>query len=278
MSTSWYEILGLDTSAGEEEIKKAYKKLAMKYHPDRNPGDAAAETKFKEVKEAYEMLTDPIKRQQYEQAKAQEAAHANGGFHHGPFGHHKTWTFNGGAGPGDDFFSIFGDLFEQHRRAQPGAHTQPKTIYQINLSLEDAARGPTLKVDEKTTINVPKGVRDGTRFFINDKIYQVHVQPHHKFKRSNDDLLVDIEVDVFEALLGLDATLALLDGTTVKFKIPAGVGPGSVVKIAGKGMNNPEVDRPGDMLVRCNVVMPKTLTDAQRELLPQLVSRKIINI
>ena len=116
------------------------------------------------------------------------------------------------------------------------------------------------------------------KFYADNKIYQVNILSHPKFKRSNDDLLVDVEISAFEAMLGLEIVLEHLDGAKLQFNIPAGIQAGQIVKLSAKGMQNPETDRTGDLLVRCSITTPKNLTEEQKELLKQMPRRDSINI
>jgi len=273
----YYEILGLSKNASDDDIKKAYRRLASKYHPDKVQGDtekAESEIKFKEAKEAYECLSDPDKKAQYDQfGHSGSFTHV----HQSPRGHTRTWTFDPAGG--NDFQDIFGDIlrgnpafdgmFRQQKQQQP--------INLINISLENAYKGTSVKLDIHT-INIPSGVRSGTKFFVDSKLFRIDILPHNKFKRSNDDLLVDIEISAIEAMIGAEAILEHLDGVKLQFNIPQGIQGGQIIKLNGKGMKNPELDRYGDMLVRVNIKVPKTLSDQQKEMLRSFEHREIINI
>lgn len=270
----YYEVLGLAKTATEDEIKKAYRKLAMKFHPDRNQGEGSkkAEEQFKEVKEAYEHLSDKDKRVEYDSY----GHSSNNKFQH-------TWSNS----HDDDsvFKDIFKDIFGGNSNFdnifRQGTYNPPppkSQIYAINISLQDAYIGKYLKVDSKTAIQIPKGVRPGTKFYSGGKIYQVNIQPHHKFKRSNDDLLVDIDINAFEAMLGLEVIFEHLDNTKLQFNIPAGIQHGQVIKLASKGMKNPETDKIGDLLIRCSIAIPKNLTEEQKDMLKKMSKRTSINI
>lgn len=259
----YYTVLGLAKNATEDDIKKSYRKLAMKFHPDRNK-EAGAEESFKEAKEAYEILGDPQKRAEYDQF-----GHDGNSFRHAQ-GAARTWNFENG-----DFTDVFSELFRRHNDHVSQQKTQ--TIYMVSLPLLDAYLGRTIQ-DDKTTINIPKGVRSGTRLFVDSKIYRIDVQPHHKFRRSNDDLLVDTEISAIEAMIGADAELEHLDGAKLQFNIPAGIQHGQIVKLSGKGMKNPETDRYGDMMVRVSINVPRNLTDEQREMLKPLRLRDSVKI
>jgi molecular chaperone DnaJ len=125
---------------------------------------------------------------------------------------------------------------------------------------------------------VPKGVRSGTKFYVDGKFYRVDVQQHFKFKRSLDDLLVDIEISAIEAMLGIQASLEHLDEARLQFSIPPGIQPGQVVKLSGKGMKNPESDRYGDMLVRIAIRIPQNMSDSDKATLKNINHRDSINI
>jgi len=271
MSTKrdYYDVLGLAKTATEDEIKKAYRKLSMKFHPDRVPAEEKeqAEINFKEMKEAYEVLSDGQQRSVYDQYGHMDPSQS--GFRH-------QYTTNSDDleevlrnmfGNGSPFSDIFGrqNTAQQHQRRN------------INITLEKAFTGVNFK-DNDVNFQIPAGIRHGTKFVHNTIIYQIIIQPHIKFKRSNDDLLVDTEITAIEAMLGVDVTLAHLDGSQLQFTIPAGIQGGQIVRLGGKGMRNPEVDRTGDLLVRINVTIPKTLTDEQRASLKAMGHRESFNL
>jgi DnaJ-class molecular chaperone len=277
----YYEILGLPKNASDDDIKKAYRKMASKYHPDKIDGaegsaeKITAEESFKEAKEAYECLSDSNTRAQYDQVG-----------HSGNWGHRTnrnahTWTFNEG-GNAEEFSKMFNEIFAnagRHRANDIFGNTrQQQTIGYITISLQDAYIGRTVTLDAKTTINLPRGVRDGARFFHNGKMYQVKVLHDDRFKRSNDDLLLDVIISAIEAMLGIAVTFTHLDGTTLQFSIPAGIQSGQIVKLSNKGMKNPELDRFGDLLVRVSVSIPKTLSEEEKTAIKTVDHRESINI
>lgn len=259
----YYEVLGLSRSSSEDDIKKAYRKLAMKYHPDRNAGNGQkeAEEKFKEVKEAYETLSDTQKKAAYD-SYGHDAPQATGGF--------------GGMNP-EDFQDVFSQIFGA--KGGFGSFTQAKrqTVHSVGLTLEQAYSGLTAQIDG-AKVQIPAGTRDGTRFYVAEKLYQVHVRPHTKFKRANNELLVDVEIDSIEAMLGIEAFLEHLDGVKLQFTIPAGIQHGQIVKLNGKGMKDPETDRFGDLMIRISIIIPKSLTDEEKALLKKMKHRDTINI
>jgi len=269
----YYEILGLAKDASDDDIKKAYRKLASKYHPDKldEAEKIAGEVKFKEAKEAYECLSDPEKREAYNT----HGHEPPGGFTHANT-HFRQGNFNQA-----DFNEIFGSIFGgRHFDFNNGTFTQQprQQIYRLNISLVDAYVGRTLTLDGNITLNIPPGIRSGTKMYAGGKLIQVEVLPHIKFKRANDDLLVDIEIGAVEAMLGVAATLDHLDGSKLQFSVPGGIQQGQIVKLAGKGMKNPETDKHGDLLIRVTISIPRTLTQEERAALKSVTHRESIII
>ena len=261
----YYDILGVAKDASEEDIKKAYRRLAMKYHPDRETGD---ENKFKEISEAYEHLGDSAKKQAYDN-RGSNPFSGQGNFRHrgDQYDDFEDILRKHFGGSGD----VFGDLFGQR-----SANRQ--SIGVIEISLMDAYIGRSITINPKTTIHLPKGVRSGSKFYADGKMYRVDVRADDKFKRSNDDLLVDISIDAIEAMLGIDAVLEHLDGVKLQFAIPAGIQVGQIVKLGGKGMKNPETDKYGDLLVRINITVPRDLAEFEKNSLKTLLRRQTIEI
>jgi DnaJ-class molecular chaperone len=267
----YYEVLGLAKNATDDDIKKSYRRLASKYHPDKVQGESektAVEIKFKEAKEAYETLSDPEKRAIYD--------------HHGfneprnPFAHTTrggTWSFD----PEDinGMHHIFEEIFKTHGQRH-AADIRPTIA--INISLQDAYTGRTIKHDANTTIIIPKGIRSGTKLFVSGKIFRIDVRPDIRFKRALDDLMIEVGINAIEAMLGVEATLEHLDGAKLQFNIPPGIQSGQIVKLGRMGMANPETGSTGDMLVRITVVIPKDLTDSEKESLKNVSHRTTITI
>lgn len=266
----YYEILGLAKNSTAEEIKRAYRQLASKYHPDKISGKDGssekthAEEHFKEVKEAYETLSDVEKRAQYDMY-GHAAQH-----HHGP-------TPGATSAQFDEMFRSFFSQTSQSNENIFGHHSRQQVIHIVNISLSEAYTGRTIILDN-VTYTLPPGIRSGTKIFSNNKFYRIDVQQHYKFKRSNDDLLVDTTITSIEAALGVEAVLDHLDNNALHFNIPPGIQPGQIVKLSNKGMKNPETNKAGDMLVRISISIPRTLTDAEKIALKSVSHRVSVNI
>lgn len=237
----YYKILNVAENADSTVIKKQYKLLAVKYHPDKNP-NADTNTKFSEIKEAYDILSSPEKRKHYDLQR-----HPVSMF---------KWT------------NLRTDEFTYHKHKIPS----------ITISLNEAYTGISKKLNN-TSIIIPKGIRPNTKLQINNTgLIVVHILPHPTFKRANDDLLVDLHITVTEAMTGLAVEVAHLDNTKLSFKVPAGVQHGQVIKLSGKGMANPENNNTGDLLFRCLLAVPKDLTTEQHNAIINICNRRSIKI
>ena len=256
----YYTLLGVPKTASVDEIKKKYRQAAMQYHPDRNK-DPGAEEKFKDINDAYQTLSNPDKRAAYDN-------HGHDYVHRGVNSNNINDIFGAMFG-NQDIHDIFNNLHGRQNRQQ---------VHTVALSLDDAYTGKTIKLSTGGSINVPAGVRSGARFILDNVFYIVNVLPHSKFKRSNDDLLVDVEINSIEAMLGIDVVLTHLNGSTLQFTIPAGIQMGQIVRLATKGMKSPETDRWGDLLVRVAVTTPKSLTTEQIAFLKTMQHRETFNI
>lgn len=272
----YYDVLGVPRTASDDDIKKAYRKLASKFHPDKHPASeqAKVEEQFKEAKEAYEILSDSQKRSTYDNYGHIDPSRGQyGGFH----------QQNVDSAQFQEIFNqIFGGRtsgfrFNEHGFGTQSSSNAPQTFI-INITLADSYIGKTVRVDKDTQLNIPAGVRPHTRLYAGGKMYRVEIQPHHKFKRANDDLLVDITISAVEAMLGIEAVIEHLDSSKLQFTIPPGIQNGQIVKLSSKGMKNPELNKIGDLLIRIAITIPKTLTEEERNALKALSHRETIDI
>ena len=296
----YYEVLGVQKGATEDEIKKAYRKKAKQYHPDLNPGNAEAEAKFKEVNEAYEVLSDSDKRARYDQyghagVDPNFGAGGAGGFNGAGFGFDDL---------GDIFSSFFGGGFGGGRQANPNAPRRGEDIQaRVTISFEEAAKGckrtigrgrviddPCQKcrgsgrVSKRTSVevNIPAGIDDRQIFNVSgagnsgvnggpkgDLKVAVFVRPHPFFERDGYNVWLEQHVSFTQAALGDNLRIPTLDGD-VKFDLPAGTQSGTVFNLKGRGIQNVNGRGKGDQLVRIIVDTPKNLTPRQKELLQEL--------
>jgi curved DNA-binding protein len=293
----------VDKKASQDEIKKAYRKLAVKYHPDKNKDNKAAEEKFKAANEANEVLGDPEKRKKYDQLGENWRQYENagrsggarpGGGRTGPYAYEGDYDdiFGQGGGAG------FSDFFEQFFGRGAGGARQPGRgsagfkgqDYQteMEITLEEAYHGTHRLIQlesEKIRIATKPGVYDDQQLRIKGKggkgskdtlhgdlFVRIHVAPHPRYTRKGDDLQATHSIDLFTAVLGGDAIVDTLSGQ-VKVKIAAGTQGGKNIRIKGKGM--PAYGKAnifGDLYVQLQVYIPETLTDRQRELFETLKS------
>lgn len=288
----YYSTLGVSKSATDTEIKKAYRKLALEYHPDRNKS-REAEAKFKEINKAYEVLSDPKKKQTYDsmghQAFEQGAYTGGGG---GPFGGAQggqygpfTYTYTTGSGgpfggtqggQGFDFggFSDPFEIFEQFfGGASPfGQRRQSRSAYSLSIDFMDGVKGVSKRVTiggKTQTIKIPAGVDDGSRIRFNEYDVIVDVQSHPKFKREGSDVITDEEISFSQAALGGQIEVETVEGP-VKLRIPQGTQPNTVIRLSGKGIIRLRGGGKGDHYVRIKIVVPKGLTSKQKEILREL--------
>lgn len=298
----YYKTLGVDKNATEKEIKQAFRKQAKQWHPDANQDNPNAEAKFKEVNEAYEVLSDATKRSTYDQfGSVNPQDFGFGGGANG--GRYNTYTTNtedmGSSGFGDIFEQFFGSA-SKTRRGRGGASQNPfgdfggastrqagQDIEQaVTISLKEAYSGGVrivTKGDRKLRVNIPAGATDGTRIRLagegspgyggganGDLFLVVQVEEDQQFKRSGDDLTVEVKVDMFTALLGGEVEVPTLD-RALKLRVPAGTQSGKRIRLKGKGMPNvKQHDQFGDLYARILITVPENLTDSQRELVENL--------
>ncbi len=286
----YYDILGVSKKASKEEIKKAYRKLALEHHPDRNKSSDASE-KFKEINEAYEVLSDPKKKQTYDQfghaafdPRYGGAGPGPGGFRGSPFGGGQTRTYRQGpftytyttyrGSPRGGFdFGGFSDPFEIFEQffggGSPFGRQEAKPRYGLSLSFMEAAKGCEKAVNlngRKKTIKVPAGVDDGSRIRFADFDVTIDVQPDKTFQRDGPDVFVNHKIPLSMAILGGTTEVPTIDGK-VKLRVRSGTQPGTMVRLRGRGIRNLRGFGRGNQYVRLQVKIPEKLTREQREAL-----------
>ncbi|MGQ9849123.1 MAG: DnaJ C-terminal domain-containing protein [Aggregatilineaceae bacterium] len=301
----YYRILGVDRNASTKDIRKAYRRLARQYHPDVNPGDKQAEEKFKQINEAYEVLSDEEKRRKYDQLGQSYQQWQRMGGQPGGF----DWASWMGGQPGGfrvefvDTDESAGDLFSEFFRSFFGGMGQPHTTQRrasrqairgqdleviAHISLEDAYRGTERLVQvggRQLSVKIPPGARDGTRVRLRGKGEPgyaggqpgdldviVQVNEHPLFKREGDDLYLDLKVPLYTAVLGGTVQVPTLGGT-VSLNIKPGTQSGQTIRLRGKGM--PRLRQPGvygDLFARVLIQVPADLSREERALFERLRS------
>jgi len=286
LDKDYYEILGVDSDASDARIKKSYRKLAQKYHPDTNQGDEAAEARFKEISEAYATLSDTDDRQQYDAAReaVQRGTFSGGGA--GGNGQYVRIDDLGDLGDmfGGGMFGGLGDLFGFSGR---GRHPVPQQgrdrEAEVSLTFHEAIAGVTKAIEadgRRVTVKIPAGVDDGARIRVRGKgwpgggggpagdLYvRVQAGTHPIFARSGADLQMTVPISYTEAALGADITVPTLGGK-VTLRVPPGTSNGKKFRVTGSGIETAK--RTGDLLVTVEVRVPPDLGDDERALLEQL--------
>ena len=277
----YYAVLGVDKKGSQSEISKAYRKLAQKYHPDTNQGDASAEERFKEISQAHDVLGDATKRAEYDKMREMLSSGFRG-FSSGAQGVRIEDLFGSGGGQGG-FEDILGDLFGRgFRQAQPRRGQDLET--EITLDFMQAMEGTTvtlpLSLEGRTRevkVRIPAGVNDGARIKVKGKggqvqggtpgdlFVRVRVQRHPLFGRKGKDVTLEVPLTFTEAALGAEVSVPTLNGGPVKLKIPAGTQPGRTFRVKGKGPALKEGR--SDLLVTVQVAVPSRLSKEGRELL-----------
>ncbi len=274
MDKDYYQVLGVSKTATKEELKKAYRKLALQYHPDRNKGKEAEE-KFKEINHAYEVLSNPQKRQQYDQfGKSAFDGSAGGGPFGGgfnPFGGQArqgpfTYTYSTG---GD--FGGFSDPFEIFEQFFGGGSPfgRRKPTYSLAIDFMEGVKGAQKKVtiNGKTkNIKIPGGVNNGSRVSFDEFDVIIDVRPHPHFVREGYDIISEIEISMVQAAIGAIVEIETIDGK-VKLKIPEGTQPGALIRLREHGVPHLKGRGRGDHYVRIKVKIPQKLKGKQKEIL-----------
>ena len=289
----YYALLGVSKTATDDEIKRAYRKLARKYHPDLNPGDKAAEAKFKDINEANEVLGDPEKRQKYDELGANWRSYESGAarpetrWQSGPGSGYRTMTPEEaqeifGGDPFSDFFHTFfgGAAGGPGPRASQRTQTRQAPVAEgvAELTLEEAFHGTTRRFvlqgvaagnkdgDKTLEVRIPAGVKEGSRVKAGDVFLTVRLLPHRQFEVRDKDLYTKFKVPVATAVLGGDASVPTISGSTLRLKVPELTQPGRVFRLRGHGM--PAVGKPddrGDLYATLDVAIPASLSAEERK-------------
>lgn len=295
----YYEVLGVPRTATDRDIKQQYRKLARKFHPDVNPGDKSAEERFKEINEAYAVLSDPEKRKQYDQLGENWKAGSEFTPPPGWEGGRVEYTdigdvFGAGEGPGG-FSDFFESLFGRRGAGRAGARSRrgADVEAEITLSLEEAHRGAARAITfdagesarpRSLEVTIPPTVREGSIIRLagqgepgrdgaaaGDLLLRVRIQPHRLFRLAgDDDLEIELPAAPWEAALGGKVTVPTLDGS-VEMTIPPGTQGGQRLRLRGQGLNRRGGGR-GDLYVRLKIVIPTRLTARERGLFEQLAA------
>lgn len=302
----YYKILGVEKSATQDEIKKAYRKLAMKYHPDRNQGNKTAEEKFKEITEANEVLSDPEKRKKYDTLGAnwKQYQHTGGQGFDDFFTHFgggrrgsggATYEFSGDlgdifGGTGGGGFSDFFESFFGAGRGFSGRTQQQRTAVDVeavlNVTLEDVFNGSekTINVDgKKLKVKINPGIKDGQKLRLKglgrsktaggtkgDLYLNIHIIQHPFYEIKDNQLYYNLDIDLYTAVLGGKENIKTLDGKTVNVSIPVGTESEKVLRLKGLGQIVNGVR--GDLFVNIHVTVPKNLSREEKELFNKLKS------
>jgi DnaJ-class molecular chaperone len=285
-----YEVLGVKRDASEDEIKKAYRKLARQYHPDRNPGDKQAEGRFKEVQAAYEILNDKTKRQQYDRFGFTGPGGMGGGPGQGNF----RWG-GGGEGPGgfefqnvnpEDLASIFGqfgmggggadlgEIFGRQARGRTRRQRAPQEVEaEVSIPFLTAAQGGKvgLSIDGKELdVKVPAGIESGKKLRLSgqgpggaDLLVKLNVEPHPYFRREGKDVILEVPLTVSEAVLGTTVDVPTVSGGRLSVKVRPGTSGGSRMRLRGQGIAG------GDQYLEIKIVVPPKVDERGRELIEE---------
>ena len=303
LQKDFYKVLGVSKDADEATIKKAYRKLARTWHPDQNKGNPEAEERFKEIGEAYTVLSNPEQRQQYDAIRAMGAGGFRGGaggggaagvnfedifgaFGGGNGGNVRFSTSGGGAGINlDDILGAFGGFGGAHGSPYQQAPQKGEDLHaSTRITLKQSLSGVNIKLavsGKPMTVKVPKGIKDGQSVRLRGKgkasinggsagdlIVTIHVEEYPVYSREGNDLRMTLPVTFAEATLGANVELPLIDGSTVTVKVPAGSDSGRTLRLKGRGVATKKGT--GDLLATISVVVPKDLTPEQLDSIKSL--------
>jgi DnaJ-class molecular chaperone len=303
----YYTVLGVSRSATEKDIKTAYRKLARKHHPDVNPGNKKSEAQFKEIGEAYSVLSDPEKRKKYDRwghdwEKIEQAQAAGANFRGRPGSTSYTWSSAGGGAPGSYNFESedLGGLFEQLFGRAAGGRTRVRSAPRkgkdleqpVEIMLEEAFNGTqrTFSIQDSQSgeirtveVKIPAGATEGLRVRIagkgepglggaaaGDLYLIVSVKPHPLFERDGDDLRVKVPTPLYTALLGGEVMVPTPKGSQLALKVPPETANGQRIRLAGQGMPHLNGSGRGDLFAEVTVQLPKNLTSREKDLFAEL--------
>jgi molecular chaperone DnaJ len=277
----FYKILGVAKDVSDAELKKVYRKLARQYHPDSNPGDAKAEAKFKEISEAYSVLSDPAQRREYDQVRAM-----GGGarFTGGAGGQGFPGGFPGGAGGFEDVFSnLFGGGGGRGGFGGFGPQRGSDLTMTTTLNFIDGVKGTSIKVNlggKDVSVNIPAGVNDGQKIKLRGKgqaspnggeagdlIITCNIKPHPIFSRDGNNIRVSVPVTYAEAVLGATILVPTLGGEPVKLKVAPGTPNGRVLRVKGRGVVSAKHE--GDLLATVEIAVPSHVSDKAKKALEE---------
>ena len=296
MSEDYYSVLGVSKSAGDAEIKKAYRKLAMKYHPDHTKGNKDAEEKFKKISEAYAVLSDKDKRQEYDtfgsegfhQRFSQEDIFR--GFDFGDI--FQEFGFGGGRGGARRFNFGQGSPFNFGGGQQQARVKGSDLVYELPLTLREAATGASKTVSfqhqgrsENLTVKIPKGMITGKQLRLagkgnpspyggppGDLFIKSKLLDDPKFSSRQYDLYLDHELKLSEAILGVTVSVPTIDDKQLSLKIPPGTKHGTKMRLTGHGLPEMKDNKKGDLYVRIQVKIPKNISAEQKKLVEELAA------
>lgn len=295
----YYNVLGVSRNATQEQIKKAFRKLAVKYHPDKNPGNKEAEARFKEITEAQEVLGDPEKRKRYDQL-GENWNHTEGETYDDWFTRNAdifrgedSYSFTTDAedifmrmGGFSDFFeSLFGNPFAGRRKTNPRKGNDFRA--ELSITAQQARNGTEQIVTggySRIKIRIPSGIRDGQVLRVpnqgspgilggppGDLYLTVRILDQTPFQQQENDLLIDLHIDLFTAVLGGRREVKTPEGKKIRLKIPQGTDTGTILRVPGMGYGT-AYGQKGDLLIRVQVHIPKNISSEQSALFKKLES------